>query len=235
MATTGNRGRDIYTSVKDKYLGKYGRNTGIVITQSYLRLQSAPLSTGSSVEFGVLVNETAQGAVSVDPSEKRLNLVDNFLVTEMRLSLAKKAVGQAHVGQSTLKQFPNPLIFAAANEAKNLMEVYNGFLSCIINGETILDSWDLLRHYRVGTAQEAVMLNATGGAADAYQADNYDSASYGYFPVTPQIELRGNAKNKFRINLPDSVSLAGAAGESNYLILEFRGLLIQNGSTIAQK
>ena len=29
--------------------------------------------------------------------------------------------------------------------------------------------------------------------------------------------------------------VSGAVGENNYLILEFRGLLIQNGSTIAQK
>lgn len=229
---TGLRGRDIYNNVKGKYDSKYGKQSGIVITQSYLRLQSAALSTQSSIDFGVLINELAPGASTVDASEKRLALVDNFLITEMRISILKVATGDT-ASISTMNQFPNEYKFTKAGEAKNFMAVYNGSLSTVINGETILDSWDISRHYRVGTAQEGLAASANA-TVNLYAADNHDSASYGFFPVTPQIELRGNAKNKLRINLPVSVDLTGTAS-TNYVVLEVRGLLVQNGSAIAQR
>jgi len=228
---SGLRARDIYTSIKDKYLTRYGRQSGIVITQSYLRLQSAPLTTQSSIQFGVLVNELAPNTSSVDPSEKRLALVDNFLITEIRFSLLKVATGDS-ASISPLYQYPNEYVFSGSGEAKNLESVYNSSFGLLINGETILDSWDVRRHYRVGTAQEGLEVSA--GTNNFYTADTHDSASYGYFPVTPQIELRGNAKNKLTINLPVSVNLAGT-GSNNYVVCELRGLLVQNGSAIAQR
>lgn len=232
IKATGLRSRDIFNTAKGKYDSKYGKQAGIVITQSYLRLQSAALTTQSSIDFGVLVNELASGANTVDASEKRLSLVDNFIITEMRVSLLKVLTGDT-ASISTPNQFPNEYKFTGSGEAKNLMAVYNGNLQAIINGETILDSWDISRHYRVGVAQEglAASSNAT---VNLYAADEHDSASYGFYPVTPQIELRGNAKNKLRINLPVSVNLAGT-GSANYVILECRGLLVQNGSAIAQR
>lgn len=232
MKPTGLRSRDIFNNVKGKYDSRYGKQAGIVITQSYLRLQSAALGTQSSIDFGVLVNELAPGATSVDASERRLSLVDNFLITEMRISLLKVATGDS-ASISTLNQFPNEYKFTASGEAKNLMSIYNGYLSAVINGETILDGWDISRHYRVGTAQEGLAASANA-TVNLYAADNHDSASYGFYPVTPQIELRGNAKNKLRINLPVSANLAGTSS-TNYAVLEVRGLLVQNGSAIAQR
>jgi hypothetical protein len=232
VQATGLRSRDIYNNVKGKYDGRYGKNAGIVITQSYLRLQSAALATQSTIDFAVLINELAPGASTVDPSEKRLALVDNFLITEMRISLLKVASGDSSA-ISTLNQFPNEYKFTGSGEAKNLMNIYNGFLTTTINGEVILDSWDISRHYRVGTAQEGLAASANA-TVNLYAADNYDSASYGFYPVTPQIELRGNAKNRLRINLPANVSLAGTSS-TNYAVLEVRGLLVQNGSAIAQR
>lgn len=229
---TGLRARDIYSSIREKYVTRYGKSAGIVITQSYLRLQSAALTTQSSIQFGVLVNELAPNTSTVDPSEKRLALVDNFLITEMRFSLLKVASGDT-ASISPLYQFPNEYVFSGVDEAKNLESIYNSSFSTIINGETILDSWDVRRHYRVGTAQQGLAVS-TNPTANTYQADTHDSASWGYFPVTPQIELRGNAKNKLTINLPVSVNLAGT-GSSNYVVCELRGLLVQNGSAIAQR
>lgn len=229
---TGLRARDIYSSIKEKYAVRYGKSSGIVITQSYLRLQSAALTTQSSIQFGVLVNELAPNTSTVDPSEKRLALVDNFLITEMRISLLKVATGDT-ASISPLFQFPNEYVFSGSGEAKNLESIYNSSFSLLINGETILDSWDTRRHYRVGTAQQGLAVS-TAASNNTYQADNCDSASYGFFPVTPQIELRGNAKNKLTINLPVSVNLAGTSS-SNYVVCELRGLLVQNGSAIAQR
>lgn len=233
MKSTGLRSRDIYTSTKEIYKRRYPNGKGIVITQSYLRLQSAILATLSSIEFALLVNENAPGSLSVDPTEKRLSIVDNFLITEMKLSLVKRPTGE-NVANQAESMFPNPLIFSGAGEADALQVIYNSLLNLQINGDTILDSWDVQRHYRVGTAQKGVNLNATGGAADKFQADTFESATYGFYPVTPQIEVRGNAKNRFRIELPVSANLAGTASD-NFVILTLRGLLIQNGSSTAQR
>lgn len=233
MKSTGLRSRDIYTSTREIYAKRYPRGKGIVITQSFLRLQSAVLATLSSIEFGLLVNELAPGAQNVDPTEKRLSIVDNFLITEMKVSLVKRPTGEAVANQAE-SLFPNPLIFTRVGEADSMQVVYNGLLNLQINGDTILDSWDVLRHYRVGTAQKGVNLNATGAAADKYQADSFENATFGFYPVTPQIEVRGNAKNRFRIELPVSTNLSGTASD-NFVILTLRGLLIQNGSSTAQR
>lgn len=233
--TSGNRSRDIYTSIKTAYTSKYGsaKQSGIVITQGYLRSMSAALSaTQGGVTFGILVNDISSGATAIDASEQRLNLVDNFLATEIRVSLLKVATGDT-ASISTISTFPNALVFAKAGEAKALMNVYNGKLSVVINGETIIDSWDVMRHYRVGNAQKLVLTAATG-TGNAWEASTYDNASYGFYPVTPQIELRGNGKNKITLALPVGGDLTGTSS-SNYVVLEMRGLLIQNGSTIAQK
>lgn len=226
------RSRSIFDSTKDAYKKKYGnKGTGIVITQSFLFLLSAALSTTNSIQFGVLVNELAPGASTTNSIEQRLSIVDNFLITEMKVALMKVASGD-YAGQSELFTFPNSLTFSKSGEAKNLQEVFNGKLNLTINGEVILDSWDLSRHYRVGVAQKglAASSNAT---VNTYLANEFDSASYGFYPMTPQVELRGNAKNVFRITLPDSVDLSGTSS-NNYVAIVLRGLLIQNGSSIAQ-
>jgi hypothetical protein len=229
------RGRSIFEAVKGQYAGKYApsrqQSNGIVITQSYLRLESAVLSTQGTIDFAVLVNEIAPGASTTNATEKRLALTDNFVCTELGIFIAKYASGST-LAASPLDTFPNSLVYSGSGEAANLRNIYNGYLNVQINGDTILDSWDVNRHYRVGNAQKSV-LTAASGTGNAWDASTFDSASYGFFPVTPQIEFRGNAKNKLRINLPSSVALAGTSS-SNVCVLVMRGLLVQNGSAIAQ-
>lgn len=231
--STNSRSREIFNAALSKYTGEYGKKAGIVITQGYLRLLSAAMTaTQGSFQFGVLKSEFASGANTLDPSEKRLNIVDNFLVTEMRISLVKVATGET-VSISTPSMFPNPLVFAKSGEAGNLMQIYNGQLSIEIDGTKILDGWDINRHYRVGNAQKSV-LTAASGTGNSWQASTYDNASYGYYPVTPQIELKGNSKNTISVILPIGGDLTGTSS-TNYVLLDLRGLLIQNGSRIAQR
>lgn len=231
--STNSRSREIFNNALAKYTGEYGKKAGIVITQGYLRLQSAALSaTQGSFKFGVLTTEFASGASAIDPSERRLNIVDNFLVTEMRVSLLKVASGDS-ASISTISTFPNSITFAKSGEAANLMAIYNGALAIEIDGTKILDGWDIMRHYRAGQAQKGV-LTAASGTNNAFVANQYDAASYGFFPVTPQIELKGNSKNTLTILPPVSNDMTGTSS-SNYVVLELRGLLIQNGSRIAQR
>lgn len=230
------RGRSIYETVKSKYEKQYAnrgglKGSGIVITQSFLRLESATLGTQGSINFAVLVNEMANGASSVSATEKRLALTDTFVATEIGIYITKIASGST-IGSTVLNTFPNSLVYSGSGEAANLLNIYNGNLNIRINGETIIDSWDVARHYRVGNAQKTV-LTAASGTGNSWDASTWDQPNYGMFPVTPQIEFRGNAKNLVNLNLPLSVNLAGTSS-TNVAVVLMRGLLVQNGCAIAQ-
>lgn len=210
------RSRSIFDSIPKKQ--------GVVRTQSYLRLESAALGTQGTVDFNLLTN---QGTVNT--TEKRLAITDNFIITEVGFFIYKVASGSTSQ-VNTLNTFPNSLVYTGSGEAANLMNLYNGSLFINIDGRTILESWDLMRHYRVGNAQKTV-LTAASGTGNAWDASTWDSASYGYFPVTPQITLFGSSKNVIRLNLPASVAMAGTSS-SNYATLVLRGFLDQSASNV---
>ena len=52
--SSGQRGRDIFNNVLAKYQGQYGKNAGFIISQVYLRLQSAALSATQGSFFAAL-------------------------------------------------------------------------------------------------------------------------------------------------------------------------------------
>ena len=220
------RGQEIYQRTLGKYLGK----KGVVITPGYLRLESAALGTQNTIDFGTLTNENAPGATAVNVAEQRLNMTDNFYVSEIGIYIMKvTTAGETHKG--IMRTYLNSLIFSGSNEALNLRNLYNGKLLVDVNGDRIIDGWDVMRHYRVGNAQEDV-LTAASGTGNAWEADTWDTASFGMFPCTPGFELQGNAKNKISISCPAALNMAGTSS-SNYAIFIARGLKIQNGSKLA--
>lgn len=225
------RSRSIYTAVNESYKKRYGRGA-VTITQSYLRLESATLGTQGTINFAVLKNEIAQGATSVNATENRLNLTDNFLATECGIYIQKTTTATQTTNNSYLDTFPNSLVYTGSGEAVNLQTIYNGKMKTTINGEVIVDSWDVNRHYRAGNAQKAVLTAATG-TGNSWDRSTWDAASFGFYPLTPQIEFAGQSKNEISINLPVSAALAGTSS-TNICVIIFRGLLIQNGSRTVQ-
>jgi len=212
------RSRAIFEGSLARYAGK----PGVVISQGFLRLESAILGVQNSIGFAVLKNEMAPNATQVNDTELRLDLTDNFIVTEMGLFIVKTAIS-GKLGGVELNTFVNSVLFPGA-EATGMEQIYNANVNLQVNGETIIDKWDTFRHKRVGQAQKGV-----AGAV----SNQWDNASYGFYPVTPQFSLNGNAKNQLVINLPESAVMTGAPGTFNYAVLVVRGLKIQNGSNIA--
>jgi hypothetical protein len=226
------RGRSIYDAVKSDYDSKFGKGA-TTITQSFLRLESGVLGTTGSISFAVRNNENASGATSVRVTETRLAPTDNFLATEVGFYIYKTASAGATGTKIALNTFPNSLVYTGSGEAANLQSLYNGKLGVKINGRQIVENWDLLRHYRVGNAQKGI-LTAASGTGNSWDSSTWDAASYGFFPLTPQIEFRGQSKNEVKIDLPESIALAGTSSD-NIAVLVFRGLLIQNGSSTVQR
>jgi len=213
------RNRNIYERIPKK--------PGVVRTQSTLRLESDALGTQSSVDFNLI---KGSGNYTQHETEKRLSITDNFIVTEIGFYILKVTTAGTNRGD-TLRTFPNAVQFSGSNEATNLMNLYNGYLGITIDGKQILaGQWDLMRHYRVGSAQKGV-LTAASGTGNAWDQSTWDTASYGMFPVTPTITFYGSSNNLITLNLPAAVNMAGTSS-TNYAVLLFRGYLDQSASNV---
>lgn len=193
---------------------------GVVITQSYLRLEQT-LGTQGSVTFNVLVNQGAQNA-----NEKRLNITDAFSITSLAMLIYKVPNGSA-ISSGVLDTFPNPLTYSAAGEADALQALYNGYATVRVNSTIFIDSLDLYRFYRAGVAQRG--LDVSAGANPAYVASSWERGDYPFYQLTPGIRLSGATKNELTITLPESVNMAGTLS-TNRVVLYLRGFLEQNGA-----
>jgi len=200
------------------------KRKGVISTQSYLRLEQV-LGTQGNINFSVLVND---GAANVN--ERRLSITDAFTITSLAVVIYKQASG-GNLSAAQLDTFPNPLIYSGANEAANLQAIYNGYLSVRVNSVVYIDSLDVYRFYRVGTAQEGVIVSqTTTPTTSPYVASEFSKGDYPFYSLTPSIRLSGATKNELSLTLPESVAMGGTAGTTNRVVLYLRGFLEQNGA-----
>lgn len=220
IVASSDRARAIYNDI----LRMYGKE--ITATQGYLRLERAVDAALNVINFPVLENDQP----ALRGSENRLALTDVFWATEMVVNIYKVLTADeaATPFGSPLDTWPNPTLYTGAIEARALQYIYNGNTTIKIDNYLLIDSLDNMRFYRVGIAQAGLEVSV-GAAFPAYLANQWDSASYGYYPLTPSVIFSGTAKNKVSINLPDTVNMAGTAS-TNYVVVQFRGILLQNAS-----
>jgi hypothetical protein len=208
------RARSIYNALK--------KHPGVIDTQSYLRLEKQ-LGTQSSLTFDVLNN---QGAQTVN--EKRLAITDSFVITSLSIFFYTYATNVANSQEkSTLHTFPDSLVFTGAGEAASLQGFYNGFLSVRVNSVVYIDSLDLYRFYRVGVAQQGVETTTT---PSNYLRSQWSNGDYGFYSLTPTIELSGATKNELTISLPSNITVTPAANHATFAVCYLRGLLRQNNA-----
>lgn len=207
-----------------------------IATQGYLRL-AANVQTGAalnSITWNVLSN---QGTVRA--TEVRLDITDMFTVTHWGLYLVKAGTStsatDAELSTAHLFTNPNSLTFSGSGEAANLMNVYNGFMSVTVDRNKIVDKYDAMRFYRVGTAQKGVLqaYNATApaGTSLSYLDDTWDNVSYGMANVDPNVTLNGVGDNNLTLTLPSAANLSGTSS-TNFVFLVMRGIRWQNASKL---
>jgi hypothetical protein len=92
------------------------------LTQSYLRSEVALSTSVANYHIPVLVNDTQNGSVRVN--EKRLNLQDIFITTEIDVLIG---IGAATATDSKLYTYPNAQVFSTSGAANALYSIYNGF------------------------------------------------------------------------------------------------------------
>ncbi len=221
MVKSTNARRALYNDLANK-----GEYAGKIITPGYLRFeQSLQGGATTGFQFNVLEN---QGSTNV--TERRLKLPDAFVIEKMTMAIFKAGASttatQAEIAVSNLSTFPNPQVFTGANEATNLMNYYNGYVSIRVNETVYIDSMDIMRFYRVATSQQNVGA-ATG--VTPVQRDEWNAPDYSFYELTPTITLDGGLSNIIQVNLPASISMIGTSSQ-NFAVCICRGFLIQNGS-----
>lgn len=212
-----NSRRALYNDLKsqEKYAGK-------IVTPGYLRLEQSVQNTLTNIQFNVLENQGTQNV-----TERRLKLPDAFVIEKLSICLMKAgattSATQSEIAVSQLHTFPNPTVFSAANEAANMMNIYNGYLSVRVNETVYIDSMDVNRFYRVSTSQQGA------GPAVAIPRDEWNAPDYSFYELTPTITLDGGASNYINLYFPSSINMGGTSSQ-NFVVCIARGFLIQNGS-----
>lgn len=202
---------------------------GCTISQSDLRLERNIQSlTTTQINFAVLDNDNTYGSVS--SMEIRLKTTDVFVATMCGVYIYKAgtttSASDTDRSKARLQTSPNPGTFSAANEADNLMAIYNGFLTFAVNRKVYFPALPVMRCYRVGDVQ-AGLITATGGVTT--QQSNWPEANYGGIGLNPSFTFGGQSQNTFGLTMPAANSFAGT-NSTNFLVLIFRGLLIQGAA-----
>ena len=215
-----------YSIIKKKYesIGK-GK---VRLTQSTLLLIKQISATTTTYNFDVLESQN-QGVL---PEEIRLNLNDEFIVTEIGYYL--KGELNSERGRSNFKLFTTPPIELATDFAA-LNDAYAGQLKILVNNINFIDRWDLQKHQKVARQQYANF--ATPNQASLAE---FASERDGMYNCSPMITLSGAKKNDIQTVLPYAITaqsnqLVCDDGQKidikiNALCVLFRGFLAQNGA-----
>lgn len=190
-----------------------------VLTQSYLRSEVALSTSIANYHIPVLVNDTQNGAVRVN--EKRLNLQDIFITTEISVVMG---VGTSTNTAAKLYTYPNPAVFTTTT-AGDLWSLYNGFLNLSVNNQTVLPAWDVLKHYFVPQTQQGVGVTAQ----TVFPIDQVDYENNSFYAVEPGIVMNGAANINFQLTANGAPTTILA---NSFVAVIQRGILCQNVTTV---
>ena len=191
-----------------------GKSTaGAVLSQSYLRLETAFVAGQANYRFDVLVNESVSGSQNF-PTCNKLNLQDSFYIASMGVFIGVPSA----VGDTTfpLLTYPNRTQLGANSDNYNTF--YNGYLSITMNQRVIVPYWNLNRHYCANQTQETATL-----------IDQANLGSDGFYPVEPMWVLSGDKKNEITITLPAGLSTIQA---NSRIVIVMNGILAQNVTSV---
>ena len=206
-------------------------NPGRLVAPSYLRLERTINSSFNSIDF-----YTREGEGTQLVTERRLKISDAFAVTKIGVFISKVGSSttptDAQLSSANLRTYPNASVFSGSSEALNLMAIYNGFLSLDIDQKIYIDSLPTNQFYQVPEAQQGTTTSAYVDAesADAVTTLALDQTVFnlGMFNSPVEITLKGQGKNNFKLNLPNTTNLTGTSS-SNQIHLVLGGFLITGG------
>lgn len=187
-----------FSLIKSNY-NKIGK-ANVRLTQSSLFITKDIDPTKSNYDFDVLENQTQ----TLQPDEIRLNINDEFIVTDLGVYLygrwtSKTSEGAKIGAGNQLLSYAPVELDGTALLSKDL---YSGQLKIAVNNIVYLEKWDTRKHELVTRTQFASQLAGTTVAT----IPSNDFSSDGMVPFSPLLTLSGAKKNDISIRLPQSIS-----------------------------
>jgi hypothetical protein len=184
------------------------------LSQAYLRAETV-LGGLSQYSFQLQGNNVATPTIT----ERLLNLNDEFVMTH--LTIAVKSVATAGATPTDLEQLDSPLFTFSAPTVftTNVEPVFNGSFSLTIDRKEFLPQFPCRFFKRVPDTQ-----------VSATTQPSYTNGLYGFAPFEP-VKIDGRQTINAVLDLGAAATMAGAAGFTNYAVLEVRGYLVVNAKS----
>ncbi len=185
------------------------------ITSSYLRFETQITNGNNKLIFKTYVGD----GTTQNPSERRLDRNDKFIITGWSFFLLKQPDGKSN---GRLHSYPNLTDFAVAGVADDLESIFNGEISITINRKKILPAYDMQKFLKVPETQQSAGTNRD--QRDLRKLLNH---------LTPHVELDGSGTNEVEIVYPSHAAWTGGTAPAtfkHYAVLYCDGLLITGGS-----
>lgn len=193
-------------------------------TQSFVRSEVVIDSSRTQYNIPIVINQSPAGQ-ALFPTEKRVELQDIFVPTELGIFVAAPASATAPALK--LYSYENTTVFTGSGVAAALLNLWAGRYSMVINNQQVLPAWDIWRHYKAPSVQQATNVDYT--TSNISIMDNISGSEDGFYPVAPSFVLNGAANIQATINLPQAI---GAVLANSRIVVIHRGILLQNVTSV---
>jgi hypothetical protein len=196
------------------------------LTQSFLRLEQAIVTTKAQYQFPILVNNNGP-ANTLFNTEIRLNQQDSIITSAWGVFLAIPTSATDATFRLLTYASQNAPNFTTAGAAVAAQTLYNSIFNIAVNNTVILPAWDAFRHILVPQTQNGVIITAQ----TIVPTDQVDGSGDGFFPVEPNLVWIGSQNIVINLIMPAAIGTIQAGGFSRIVVI-FRGLLAQNSTII---
>lgn len=181
------------------------------------------------LEFSFRTDQPNQGMQTIQPTDNRLDINDDFYVTHVRLGFGIYA-DTAAPGAADVQQWANGAPVAAGGFAAGALAVqraYNGQMSIECNAVKFMDQLgaELMEWSGDINTGLAVSTVATEGVARTGKK----GWPYGWFPLVPGMLFSGRDKTRFALTIPDPLTFV-VASNVMFASLQLAGIRVQNGA-----
>lgn len=195
------------------------------VQPAVIRLEKDLTANATSYKFPLLLED---GVPTV--TEKRLDRSDTFVVVRHAVLLQLTPIAEpsrAKLFSYNAERFSVAL--ARPELAQDLLAVYNGALSMVLNQKQMLQSYDLNKFLmrpegcrQDGAGQQVASTDAEG--VNTFETDLFqDSGSplAGLVDIVPQLSFNGTAKNEIVVNFPKEAGVNFAPTETFKITLVY--------------
>lgn len=200
------------------------------LTQSDLILIRAIDPNTTNYRFPVLENEAA----IVFPEEQRLNINDEFVITQMGIFFGVN-YAEDQQDKTAINQLATYAPIEQDPEFIPLKNFYSGFVKLDVNNVTFIDKWNLRKHEYTPRTQFSNFITPQPATQPQCELKND-----GVFQTTPNIVLSGAKRNDLQIFLPRSITGASSTWTLNngvrinlaynWIVVVLRGMIAMNAA-----